>query len=79
MLKLNRLFYSTVVSETFSERIAPTPEHKRILNEARVAIRERRIDVRKHLRMQVILAAILRLQPGDIQRNLLRRPIRRVI
>jgi hypothetical protein len=40
MLKLNRLFYSTVVSETFSERIAPTPEHKRILNEARVAIRE---------------------------------------
>lgn len=40
MLKLNRLFYSTVVSETFSERIAPTPEHKRILNEARVEIRE---------------------------------------
>jgi hypothetical protein len=40
MLKLNRLFYSTVVSDTFSDRIAPTPEQKRILNEARIAIRE---------------------------------------
>jgi hypothetical protein len=40
MLKLNRVFYSTVVGETFSERIAPTPDHKRTLNEARVEIRE---------------------------------------
>ena len=40
MLKLNRLFYSTVVSDTFSDRIAPTPEQRRILNEARIAIRE---------------------------------------
>jgi hypothetical protein len=40
MLKLNRLFYTTVVSDTFSDRIAPTPEQKRILNEARIAIRE---------------------------------------
>jgi hypothetical protein len=40
MLKLNRLFYSSVVSDNLSERIAPTAEHKRVLNEARVAIRE---------------------------------------
>jgi hypothetical protein len=40
MLKLNRLFYSTVVCDTFSDRIAPTPEQKRILTEARIAMRE---------------------------------------
>jgi hypothetical protein len=40
MLKLNRLFYSTVVSDTFSDRIAPSPDHKRTLNAARVTIRE---------------------------------------
>ena len=51
MLKLNQLFYSTVVEDTFSDAIAPTAEHKRLLNEARVAIRE-------HLRPLVSKATV---------------------
>src|SRR5438309_11093496 len=51
MLKLNRLFYSSIDADVFSDRIAPTQEQRDVLENAKNSIRD-------HLRPRIREATV---------------------